>query len=220
MTFERTKNVLNSTNIAIGIDDIDSAKSTIDDIVLVGGSTKMQQIEQMFLNRFGKIPFLCDPDEIVSKGAAIIAHSLTTVQSNNMNKLVDITSKSFGIKVYDKDEGYYYVQNIINRNSRVPVEYSYIFETLSNNQKKADIEIYENEAMAIESKVSLDECSFVGEFSFKLPLFLPKDSLIEIAMLLDENQILYVLTTELTHNKQKLKRINLKKTAKLYKKEK
>lgn len=126
--------------------------SDIDDVVLVGGTTRIPKIQDMLSDLFYGKPLnhSVNPDEAVAVGAAIQAAVLngTLAQASGFLSVSDVTPMSLGVKVKDG-----FMSVIIHRNSKVPNNYTKQYETTTDNQKDVDIEIYEGEeTMAAENR--------------------------------------------------------------------
>ncbi|KAL9234235.1 hypothetical protein vseg_009126 [Gypsophila vaccaria] len=146
--------------------------SDVDDVVLVGGSTRIPKVQQMLQEFFDGKPLcktLC-PDEAVAYGAAVHAASLTHVSSgrndgsnssNSSNNreivLVDVTPLSLGVANYD---GKSHV--IIPRNTTIPVKKSKIRETSHDDQTSVNFEVYEGECVIAEDNNFLDNFHISG----------------------------------------------------------
>ena len=116
----------------------------IDNIVLVGGTTKIPRIQEMLSDQFGgkALDRSVNPDEAVAVGAAIQAAILNGQQAQGLGlmRVRDVAPMSLGIKVKGGD-----MAVIVPRNSRVPATYEKHFSTVDNFQTIVDVEVYEGE---------------------------------------------------------------------------
>jgi molecular chaperone DnaK len=123
--------------------------SDIDEIVLVGGSTRMPAVVDLVKNYFGKDPHQgVNPDEVVAVGAAIQANNLSNPQAASGMVLVDVTPLSLGVEtaggVFTK---------MIERNTAIPHKKSEIFTTYSDFQPSVEVKVLQGErAMASDNK--------------------------------------------------------------------
>ncbi len=119
-------------------------KSDIDDVVLVGGSTRIPKIQDLLQDFFDgrKLSHGINPDEAVANGAAILAASLQGNKSEAIQNLhlYDVTPLSLGIEIYRG-----LTEELIKRNTTIPAKYTKPFATCADNQVAASINVYEGE---------------------------------------------------------------------------
>ncbi|MDU0810461.1 MAG: Fe-S protein assembly chaperone HscA [Burkholderia sp.] len=134
------------------IHDANLAPTDMNGIVLVGGSTRMPIIRDAVKKFFGKSPFIdLNPDQVVALGAAIQADLLVGNQSTGKDwLLLDIIPLSLGIETIGG-----LVQNIIPRNSTVPVSHTQEFTTFKDGQTKIAIHVVQGERNLAEDCRSL-----------------------------------------------------------------
>lgn len=123
--------------------DAKIGKAQVDEIVLVGGSTRIPKIQQMLKDYFGKDPCSgINPDEAVAYGAAIQAAVLTGVQSSKTDNIVllDVCPLSLGIETAGD-----IMTVLIPRNTTIPTKKTQVFSTYSDNQPSATIKVLEGE---------------------------------------------------------------------------
>lgn len=171
----------------------DAGKSVadIDEVVLVGGMTRMPKVQQIVKEFFGKEPHAgVNPDEVVAIGAAIQAgvlqgdvHDIT---------LLDVTPLSLGVET----EGGI-MTKIIERNTTIPVEKKQIFSTAADNQPSVEIVILQGERpMAADNKVL---GRFILDGIRPAPRGVPR---IEVTFDIDANGILKVTAKDLDTGKE------------------
>ena len=116
-------------------------KSAIDNIILVGGSTRIPYVRQKLSEYFGgrAVNLSGNPDEDVALGAAILGHMIATGASTDFFE--DVTSLGFGIEAFDRATDTSSMNIIIPRNSRYPVSFSKKYKTVSDNQTRLCINL-------------------------------------------------------------------------------
>jgi len=122
--------------------DADMKKSEIDEIVLVGGSTRIPKVQQLVKNFFdGKEPSKgINPDEAVAYGAAIQGGVLSGEDQTSGIVLLDVCPLTLGIETVGG-----VMTKLIARNSVIPTKKSQIFSTASDNQPTVTIQVFEGE---------------------------------------------------------------------------
>ncbi len=153
----------------------------IDEVVLVGGMTRMPRVRQVVQEFFGKEPHTgVNPDEVVAIGAAIQAGVLQGDVKDVL--LLDVTPLSLGIETLG---GVF--TRMIDRNTTIPTKKSQVFSTADDNQQAVTIKVYQGEReMAADNKV-LGQFDLIGIPS--APRGVPQ---IEVAFDIDANGIVNV----------------------------
>jgi len=177
------------------MEDAHLTPEQIDQVVLVGGMTRMPSIERAVHGIFGKDPSRdVNPDEIVAVGAA----TQSAIMKGELKALLlDVTSHTLGIRV-EADQ----VEPIIARNVIVPVRETKIFTTTADDQDSATVEVYQGEYPSIQNN------RLLGQFVLgDLPKGVAESVKIEVSFTLDADGILAVDARETATGKATSKRI-------------
>src|SRR5437773_1251310 len=172
--------------------DAGKKPSDIDEVVLVGGSTRIPLVQQIVRDLFGKEPHRgVNPDEVVAVGAAVQAGVLGGEVKDVL--LLDVTPLSLGIETLGS-----VFTKLIDRNTTIPTRKSEIFSTAADNQTSVEIHVLQGERPMARDNRTLGKFHLVG--IPPAPRGVPQ---IEVAFDIDANGIIHVTAMDLgTGNEQ------------------
>ena len=165
-------------------------KSDVDEIVLVGGSTRIPKIQNLLSEYFNGKPVnkSINPDEAVAYGAAVQAAILTGTHDSQLehNIILDVIPLSLGIETAGSR-----MTVLLPRNSTVPCHKSDLFSTYHDNQTQCQIRVFEGE------RLLTTDCNLLGEFTLTGIPAMPRGTpQIEVSYDVDCNGILNVTAVE------------------------
>jgi molecular chaperone DnaK len=168
------------TPCKLALKDAGLSPAEMDEVVLVGGATRMPLVRQRVQALFGKPPH-CDlnPDEVVALGAAVQADILSGGTTDML--LLDVTPLSLGIETMGG-----VMSSLIRRNTTIPASAKEMFTTYVDGQTGVDIHILQGERELVKDNRSL------ARFRLKVPPLPAGVPRIEVTFLIDANGILNV----------------------------
>jgi molecular chaperone DnaK len=180
-------------NVELVLDEANLSFRDINDVLLVGGSTRIPKVSKMLTQLFGKEPLRSvNPDEVVAQGAAILANTLSSNTGGTSSStqassptISDVCAHSLGI-ISLNDSRILENSIIIPKNSKIPCSFSQEYGTVYENQISVEIQILQGEDKNPEYCVELGKARLEN-----LPPS-PAGSPLEITFQYDENGILSV----------------------------
>jgi len=170
--------------------------SQVDEVVLVGGSTRIPKVQELVKSIFGKEPHKgVNPDEVVAVGAAIQGGVLAGEVKDVL--LLDVTPLSLGIETLGG-----IMTKLVERNTTIPTEKKQVFSTAEDNQTAVTVKVYQGERdMAAHNRL-------LGQFNLEgIPPALRGIPQIEVSFDIDANGILNVSAKDLGTGKEQKVRI-------------
>jgi len=176
--------------VKLALADAKMKPSEMDEVVLVGGSTRIPLVRKTVGDYFGRAPHCeLNPDEVVALGAAVQADILESGVKNML--LLDVTPLSLGIETMGG-----VVAKLIPRNSTIPASAQELFTTGVDNQTGIDIHILQGE------RELAADCRSLARFQLKVPPGPAGLARVEVKFLIDANGILQVAARDLRTGEQ------------------
>lgn len=164
--------------------------ANIDEVVMVGGSTRIPLVRKRVKELFKREPHVdLNPDEVVALGAALQADIMTGSRKDML--LLDVTPLSLGIETIGN-----VMTKIIHRNSTIPASAHEMFTTYVDGQTGVDIHVLQGE------REFVADCRSLGRFTLKVPPMPAGMARVEVKFLIDANGILNVTAKDVRTGKE------------------
>lgn len=138
----------------------------VDDVILVGGATRMLALQDYVRDYFGKEPqTLYNPDEVVCLGAAVQAALIADNRAVDDMVMTDVCPFTLGVDSAKELGGQYrsgYFVPVIHRNTTIPVSREEVFSTIHPNQQQVQFDIYQGENRKVEKNLKIGELTVTG----------------------------------------------------------
>ena len=163
-----TQHILNRIELPIRkvLGDAKLSKDRIDEVILVGGATRMPQVVRRVTDLLGKPPQKrLNPDEVVSLGAAVQAGLFAKAKSVDDMVVTDVAPFTLGVEIakafgHERRAGYFLP--VIERNTTIPVSRSQRVGTVEPNQTSIKVKLYQGESRRVEDNLYLGEFEVGG----------------------------------------------------------
>jgi molecular chaperone DnaK len=173
------------------LEDAKLSTGSIDEVVLVGGSTRIPKVQEIVKTFFGKEPHRgVNPDEVVALGAAVQAGVLAGEVKDVL--LLDVTPLSLGIETLGG-----VMTRIIDRNTTIPTKKSQVFTTAEDSQTSVEIHVLQGEREMARDNRTLGRFHLIGLPA--APRGIPQ---VEVTFDIDANGILHVAAKDLATGKE------------------
>ncbi|MBU5348499.1 molecular chaperone HscC [Paenibacillus lautus] len=182
--------------------DASLTPADLDAIILIGGATRMPLIRNVIARMFGRMPYSnIHPDETVALGAAIQTALKQRNQALEEIILTDVCPYTLGTNVVRELGGGQYSDGhflpIIERNTPIPVSRVERLYTISDNQKRLNVDVYQGESRRVENNIKL------GELQIKVPPAPAGEQSIDVRYTYDINGILEVEVVSVSTGEKK-----------------
>ncbi|WP_129644324.1 Hsp70 family protein [Peristeroidobacter agariperforans] len=176
----------------------------LDEVVLVGGATRMPMIRKLVTKLFGRFPVVdINPDEAIAQGAAIQAALKARNSALNDVVMTDVSPYSMGVEVAREVSEQQFEQGlyapILERNSHIPISREERFNTLQDNQTQINLRVFQGENPLVKNNILL------GEINVKVPKGPARQQCVDVRFTYDLDGLLEVeVTVVATGEKQRL----------------
>ena len=152
--------------IARALRDAEIEPKEIDEVILVGGSTRMPLLREFVKDYFGKPAIMeHDPDEVVALGASVQAALIQQDAAVDDMVMTDVCPFTLGVEIVKEFGGHLqdgYFQPVLHRNSTIPVSKEESFSTVTPNQTQVTLKVFQGDARKVADNVALGSLEVTG----------------------------------------------------------
>ena len=182
------------TPIERAVSDARLDPAEIDQVIMVGGATRMPMVRNLVARLFGRVPLTAiDPDKVVARGAAVQAGLAARAAALEDVVVTDVSPFTLGVAAQSSgDSQFMTVVPLIERNAMVPISRTKPFTTVADGQKVIRVPVYQGENLRPEGNV------LIGEITIEVPANKAGEEGIDVRFTYDVNGALEVEVTALT----------------------
>jgi molecular chaperone HscC len=168
--------------------------SDLDEIILVGGASRMPMVPRLVARMFGRLPLRhINPDQVIGLGAAVVAGMKARHESFKEVVMTDVCPYTLGVGVSDRDASGRMIDGIfspiIERNSTVPVSRVETYSPIEDFQTKLVLRVYQGESPKVANNIAL------GQLEIDLPKLKAHENATDVRFTYDVNGLLQVEAT-------------------------
>lgn len=181
--------------------DAKISPDALEEIILVGGASRMPMIPRLVARMFGRLPLRhINPDQVIALGAAVVAGMKARHELFQEVVLTDVCPYTLGVAVSERDPGGHLVEGIfspvIDRNSTVPVSKEQGYSPIVDFQPELTLKIYQGESPRVVNNILL------GEITMPLPKLKAAENGVKVRFTYDVNGLLQVEATLVSTKKR------------------
>lgn len=155
-----------ATPIARALRDAECDPGQIDEVILVGGSTRMKVLQRFVEEYFERPPKMeMNPDEVVALGASVQAALIHQNAAVDDMVMTDVCPFTLGVEVVKDFGGHMadgYFQPVLHRNSTIPISREEIFSTVQPNQSEVNLRVFQGDARRVADNIELGSLEVKG----------------------------------------------------------
>ena len=146
--------------------DSELSSTEIDDVILVGGSTRLNLVRSFVTEFFQRQPIVDhNPDEVVALGASVQAALIEQDAAVDDMVMTDVCPFTLGVEVVKEFGGHFqdgYFQPVLHRNSTIPISKEETFSTVAPNQSEVTLRVFQGDARKVKDNVEIGELKVKG----------------------------------------------------------